>query len=81
LHKGLVVSVGRTNVRCVDQEAEAAVVTRRFAATAALAALTLPRQRQHQSGCTVAAYGTQVHHTNGWRKDHGQTNTDEETLA
>ena len=31
-------------------------------------------------GCTVPAYGTQVHHTNGWAND-GHTNIDEETLA
>jgi hypothetical protein len=31
-------------------------------------------------GCTVAGYGTQVHHTNGW-KNNGQTNIDEEVLA
>ncbi|MDT5071473.1 MAG: hypothetical protein QOH82_793, partial [Mycobacterium sp.] len=27
-------------------------------------------------GCTVPGYGTQVHHTNGWKND-GQTNIDE----
>jgi hypothetical protein len=32
-------------------------------------------------GCTVPAYGTQVHHTEGWARNHGQTNIDEETLA
>jgi hypothetical protein len=31
-------------------------------------------------GCTVPGYGTQVHHTNGWKND-GQTNIDEEVLA
>jgi hypothetical protein len=31
-------------------------------------------------GCTVPGYGTQVHHTNGW-KNNGQTNIDEEVLA
>jgi hypothetical protein len=31
-------------------------------------------------GCTVPGYGTQVHHTNGW-KSNGQTNIDEEVLA
>jgi len=32
-------------------------------------------------GCTVAAYGTQVHHTQGWVRNQGQTNVDEEVLA
>ena len=32
-------------------------------------------------GCTVPAYGTQVHHTKGWVKDHGHTNVNEEVLA
>ncbi|GLP78165.1 hypothetical protein TUM20983_52750 [Mycobacterium antarcticum] len=32
-------------------------------------------------GCTVPGYGTQVHHVNGWAKNHGQTNIDEEVLA
>jgi hypothetical protein len=32
-------------------------------------------------GCTVPGYNTQVHHTTGWAKHHGQTNIDEETLA
>ncbi|MET0475125.1 MAG: HNH endonuclease signature motif containing protein [Mycobacterium sp.] len=31
-------------------------------------------------GCTVPAYGTQVHHTAGW-KNNGNTNIDEEALA
>ncbi len=32
-------------------------------------------------GCPVPAYGTQVHHINGWAKANGQTNIDEEVLA
>ncbi|BBZ27925.1 hypothetical protein MMAD_22200 [Mycolicibacterium madagascariense] len=32
-------------------------------------------------GCTVPAYGTQVHHVNGWAKHGGQTNVNEEVLA
>jgi hypothetical protein len=32
-------------------------------------------------GCPVPAYGTQVHHTTGWAKHHGQTNIDHEVLA
>ena len=32
-------------------------------------------------GCTVPAHGTQVHHVNGWAKNNGQTNIDEEVLA
>lgn len=32
-------------------------------------------------GCTVPGYGCQVHHTNGWAKNDGQTNIDEEVLA
>ena len=32
-------------------------------------------------GCTVAGYGAQVHHVNGWAKEGGQTNIDEVTLA
>ena len=32
-------------------------------------------------GCTVPGYGTQVHHVNGWAKNDGQTNVDEEVLA
>ena len=32
-------------------------------------------------GCTVPAYGTQVHHTKGWVKHHGHTNVNEEVLA
>jgi hypothetical protein len=31
-------------------------------------------------GCSVPGYGTQVHHTNGW-KNNGQSNIDEEVLA
>jgi hypothetical protein len=31
-------------------------------------------------GCTVPGYGTQVHHTTGW-KNNGQTNIDQEVLA
>jgi hypothetical protein len=29
----------------------------------------------------VPGYGTQVHHTQGWAKDHGHTNIDLEVLA
>ena len=32
-------------------------------------------------GCTIPAYGTQVHHTKGWARNHGQTNIDDLTLA
>ncbi|MGH3637791.1 MAG: HNH endonuclease signature motif containing protein [Mycobacterium sp.] len=32
-------------------------------------------------GCTVPGYGCQVHHINGWAKNNGQTNIDEEVLA
>ena len=32
-------------------------------------------------GCTVPGYGTQVHHVNGWARNDGQTNIDEEVLA
>ncbi|BBZ26334.1 hypothetical protein MMAD_06290 [Mycolicibacterium madagascariense] len=32
-------------------------------------------------GCRVPAYGTQVHHVNGWAKNGGQTNVNEEVLA
>ncbi|TQR86982.1 HNH endonuclease [Mycobacterium hodleri] len=32
-------------------------------------------------GCTVPGYGAQVHHTNGWAKNNGQTNIDEVTFA
>jgi hypothetical protein len=32
-------------------------------------------------GCTVPGYGCQVHHVNGWAKNNGQTNIDEEVLA
>ncbi|WP_263992216.1 HNH endonuclease signature motif containing protein [Mycolicibacterium madagascariense] len=32
-------------------------------------------------GCTVPAYGTQVHHVNGWAKNGGLTNVNEEVLA
>jgi hypothetical protein len=32
-------------------------------------------------GCTVPGYGTQVHHTNGWAKNNGQTNIDEVVFA
>jgi hypothetical protein len=32
-------------------------------------------------GCTVNGYSSQVHHTQGWVKDHGQTNIDLLTLA
>ena len=32
-------------------------------------------------GCTVPGYGCQVHHIEGWVKDHGQTDIDVEVLA
>jgi hypothetical protein len=32
-------------------------------------------------GCPVPGYGTQVHHIQGWAKDHGETNIDLEVLA
>jgi Domain of unknown function (DUF222) len=32
-------------------------------------------------GCPVDGYGTQVHHIQGWVKDHGETNIDLEVLA
>jgi hypothetical protein len=31
--------------------------------------------------CPVPGYGTQVHHIQGWAKDHGETNIDVEVLA
>jgi hypothetical protein len=32
-------------------------------------------------GCTVSGYGCQVHHVNGWAKNDGQTNVDQEVFA
>ena len=32
-------------------------------------------------GCTVSGYGCQVHHVNGWARNNGQTNVDEEVFA
>jgi hypothetical protein len=32
-------------------------------------------------GCPVGGYNSQVHHTQGWIKNHGQTNIDQLTLA
>jgi Domain of unknown function (DUF222) len=54
---------------------------KRFATPAQRIVLHARHRGCTRPGCTAPGYWCQVHHVNGWTKDHGQTNVNTMTLA